>query len=77
MIDICLAVLCAFIIALWVANMNAQQAAIKHEREQWHKERQQLLDRIQAPSFSHFKEAEVKVIKAQREEKSEEPLELV
>lgn len=36
--------------------------------ESWQEERQKLLDRIQAPSFSHFKEAEVKVIKAQKEE---------
>lgn len=31
-------------------------------------ERQKLLDRIQAPSFDHYKQAEVKVIKAQKEE---------
>ncbi|SFE74301.1 hypothetical protein SAMN04487969_10639 [Paenibacillus algorifonticola] len=35
-----------------------------NEREAWVLERQQLLDRIQAPSFSEFKHAEVKLIKA-------------
>jgi hypothetical protein len=37
------------------------------EREHWNKERQQLLDRIQAPSFDHLKQAEVRVIKASKE----------
>lgn len=31
----------------------------------WNAERQQLLDRIQAPSFAEYKHQEVKVIKAQ------------
>lgn len=41
------------------------------EREQWHAERQQLLDRIQAPSFDHLKHHEVKIIKAQKEQPKE------
>lgn len=43
----------------------------RKEREQWHTERQQLLDRIQAPSFDHLKHHEVKVIKAMKEEPKE------
>lgn len=39
----------------------------RKEREAWHTERQQLLDRIQAPSFDHLKQAEVRVIKASKE----------
>lgn len=39
----------------------------RKERESWHAERQQLLDRIQAPSFDHLKQAEVRVIKASKE----------
>ncbi|MNV90721.1 hypothetical protein D3C71_1851310 [compost metagenome] len=31
-------------------------------------ERQKLLDRIQAPSFDHYKQAEVKLVKAQKEQ---------
>ncbi|KQO18681.1 hypothetical protein [Paenibacillus sp. Leaf72] len=34
-----------------------------NEREAWLLERQQLLDRIQAPSFGEFKHAEVKILK--------------
>jgi hypothetical protein len=36
---------------------------------QWDDERQNLLDRIQAPSFAEYKHQEVKVIKAQTGEK--------
>lgn len=45
------------------------------EREAWTVERQQLLDRIQAPSFGELKHAEVKTIKAQQGIKDPIPLE--
>lgn len=44
--------------------------------ECWHKERSELLDRIQAPTFDHYKQAEVRVIKAQKEE-PEKPVQLL
>jgi len=47
------------------------------EREAWTSERQQLLDRIQAPSFGELKQAEVKTIKAQQGVKDPVPLEPV
>lgn len=37
----------------------------------WIEERQQLLDRIQAPSFDHLKQAEIRKIKAEKEEPAE------
>lgn len=43
----------------------------------WNAERQQLLDRIQAPSFDHLKHHEVKVIKAQNNEKEPPKLEVL
>lgn len=43
----------------------------------WKDERQQLLDRIQAPSFEHYKQAEVKVIKAQKDDPPKTVLEVV
>ena len=39
---------------------------VDNQFEQWQTERQQLLDRIQAPSFAEYKQAEVKVIKAEK-----------
>ena len=45
------------------------------EKEEWNKERQQLLDRIQSPSFAEYKHAEVKTIKAQQGIKEPPPLE--
>lgn len=41
----------------------------------WIKERQQLIDRIQAGTFAEYKQAEVKVIKAQNGEKEPPKLE--
>ena len=43
--------------------------------DRWQAERQQLLDRIQAPTFAEYKQAEVKVIRAQNGEKPPQPLE--
>ncbi|WP_051421804.1 hypothetical protein [Cohnella panacarvi] len=45
------------------------------ERQAWAVERQQLLDRIQAPSFGEYKQAEVRTIKAQNGVKEPPPLE--
>lgn len=45
------------------------------EREGWHIERQQLLDRIQASSFAEYKQQEVRVIKAQNGDKEPPKLE--
>lgn len=42
---------------------------------EWVKERQHLLDRIQAPSFGELKQAEIKTIKAQQGIKDPVPLE--
>lgn len=47
------------------------------DKAEWHKERQQLLDRIQAPSFDHLKQQEVKVIKAQQQPQEVVTLEVV
>ncbi|MGX5634611.1 hypothetical protein [Bacillus thuringiensis] len=38
--------------------------------ELWSLERKELYDRIQAPSFAEYKQGEVKMVKAQKEEKS-------
>lgn len=50
------------------------QDRVDHRRhiESLQEERQKLLDRIQAPSFEHYKQAEVKVIKAQKDDKQPE-----
>jgi predicted Holliday junction resolvase-like endonuclease len=36
--------------------------------EQWRVERSELLDRIQSPSFAEYKSAEVRMVKAQKDE---------
>lgn len=56
-------------------DMKNQRELWEQERQNWAAERQQLLDRIQAPSFSEMKQAEVKVIKAQQGIKEPPPLE--
>jgi hypothetical protein len=54
-----------------VQRTNSLYDVLYTKEKQWKEERQQLLDRIQAPSFAEYKQAEVKVIKAQKEEKPE------
>ena len=38
------------------------------ERDVWQQERKELYDRIQASSFAEYKQGEVKMVKAQKEE---------
>lgn len=40
----------------------------KEDRDNWMIERGRLIDRIQAPSFDHLKQAEIRKIKAEKEE---------
>lgn len=84
MTDIVWLVALAALIVLWIVRDERQQArfsaeltkqaeewrsAWRKDREEWADERQRLLDRIQAPSFAEYKQAEVKTIRA----KSGEP----
>lgn len=68
---IVIAMLSAVICALLVFIHNDRKGHLRHV-ESLQEERQKLLDRIQAPSFDHYKHAEVKVIKAQKEEPKKE-----
>jgi hypothetical protein len=54
-------------IFLFVRYEDTREKVYDQERQQWQAERKELLDRIQAPSFDHLKQAEVKIIKAQKE----------
>lgn len=77
----------AFLIAIIVVvlelnkshNQQIERILSEHraDAEVWKVERQQLLDRIQAPSFEHLKHAEVKVLRAQNQEKPEPKSELL
>jgi predicted Holliday junction resolvase-like endonuclease len=64
-------VLGVIIIALLIVMYSQQQALhdhIENLNEQWQQERAQLLDRIQAPTFGEYKQAEIKMVKAQKDE---------
>lgn len=80
-----LAVICVLVILMWLYSMVVQarlyqsqldRLMTEHRKdlEDWNRERQQLLDRIQAPSFDHLKHHEVKVIKALNNEREPPPL---
>lgn len=73
--DILLAFTAVAILFGWLYTMHTKENAYEAERALWQKERQQLLDRIQAPSFDHYKHAEVRVIKAQNNDKEPPRLE--
>ena len=82
--DILLAITAIAILFAWLYSMRMRDHDIQKQRAEWEQERtawtierQQLLDRIQAPSFSEMKHAEVKVIKAQQGVKEPVPLEPV
>jgi hypothetical protein len=82
--ELYLMITCVAILTAWLYTFAQKEKEIHQQREQWmyeraawKEERQQLLDRIQAPSFDHLKQAEVRVIRAQKEEKKEQPIELV
>lgn len=54
-----------FIIAKLIEGYHNQ---ILDLTKQWHNERSQLLDRIQSPTFGEYKQAEVRMVKAQKDE---------
>lgn len=62
--EILLAITAIAILFAWLYTMRVKEKSYEAEREQWQKERQQLLDRIQAPSFDHLKQAEIRMVKA-------------
>lgn len=75
MSDILLAITAIAILFAWLYTMREKERQYNVERDLWQRERQQLLDRIQAPSFEHLKQAEIKVIKATSGEKEPPKLE--
>lgn len=68
MTEVGLMIICVFIVICWLYTLGDKEKQIESERQQWAMERQQLLDRIQAPSFDHLKQAEIRLVKAQKEE---------
>lgn len=74
MTEITFACVCLAILFGWIVTAYISGERHNEEREAWGKERQQLLDRIQAPTFTEYKQAEVKVIRAQNGEKPPQPL---
>lgn len=59
-----------FLLILLLATLAfLQQRSIIQEREQWHKERKDLYNRIQASSYIEYKSLE----KETKEKKEEEP----
>lgn len=75
MSDILLAMTSIAILFAWLYTMRVREKAHEDERHKWNIERQQLLDRIQAPTFAEYKQQEVRVIKAQSGEKEPPKLE--
>lgn len=64
-------ILAIVIIALLFIIREQQIVFHNHNQrlnEQWHYERSELLDRIQAPTFGEYKQAEVRMVKAQKDE---------
>lgn len=54
----------------WSMQRIAQEA-------EWASERKSLLDRIQAPSYAEYKSGEIRMAKVQKDDKPEQPIELL
>ncbi|MEI4618324.1 hypothetical protein [Bacillus cereus] len=63
-----------FVLVVVIVFLGVFAYKIEHvhqkERDVWKQERKELYDRIQAPSFAEYKQGEVKMVKAQKEDKS-------
>jgi uncharacterized membrane protein YhiD involved in acid resistance len=57
-----------FAISRMEASIRKERDKMYDERIEWRNERKELTDRIMAPSFDHLKQAEIRIIKAQKEE---------
>lgn len=75
--NLAVAVVFLAVLLCGVILYTRQQDRFEKEREGWSKERRDLMDRIQAPSFDHYKSAEVRVIKAQQPQEEKPKIELV
>lgn len=65
-------IVCLALLLCWFISSREREKEFTKERDLWHTERQQLLDRIQAPTYDHLKHHEAKIIKAQQPPKEEE-----
>jgi predicted Holliday junction resolvase-like endonuclease len=69
---ICALVIMAIVIVVLLQTIRSQQDTymehIENLMDDWNEERSELLDRIQAPTFTEYKQAEIKMVKAQKEE---------
>lgn len=75
---IVIGITCIAIIFTFVRYDDTREKSFEKERQQWQQERQQLLDRIQAPTYDHLKHHEAKLLKASKEPvKETNPLEVV
>lgn len=70
---ICMVII-TFAYVVYMERDNKQdRAAWQKEREQWRLERQQLFDRIQAPSFAEYTNKVIREKKLDKTEEEEKP----
>ena len=79
LITICIVLTCVIVYqgALNYMMQRDHQTHIAEISEQHRKERKELLDRIQAPSFAEYKAGEAKVIRAGKDEPPKQTVELL
>lgn len=65
------------VLGCWLYTMREKEQAFNREREEWHIERQQLLDRIQAPSFAEYTNKVVREKKAEHPEETQQKPEYI
>lgn len=68
--SILLLIVCLALIFTWGVTNREREKQFQAERDKWEKERKDLMDRIQAPSFNEYAS---KVIREKKAEQPEDP----
>ncbi|MFE1630380.1 hypothetical protein ACFLFF_26945 [Brevibacillus reuszeri] len=60
----------------WGNKVSELEENRRYERQEWYEERKQLLDRIQAPTFQDYKQAEIRMAKVEKGEPPKQAIHL-
>lgn len=77
MIEYILLIVILVILLGWFFDKRETAKEIQQERADWKQERQQLLDRIQAPTFAEYTNKVVREKKIDKSQEEEKPIDWV
>jgi hypothetical protein len=74
---ICISAVCILILFMWQRNLYDSNKAFQLERDNWIKERKDLMDRLQAPTFADYTNKVVREKKLEQPQEEEKPAEFI